>query len=486
MNSNLTAWSACELSEAIHAKTVSCREVMQAHLKQIHALNPRFNAVVSLRETEVLLAEADQCDAELARGQSRGWMHGFPLAVKDLALTQGLRTTLGSPLMADFVPTQDSTMVARLKAAGALVIGKTNTPEFGLGSHTFNEVHGTTGNAYDPSRSAGGSSGGTAVALALNLLPVADGSDFMGSLRNPAGWNNVYGLRPSQGRIPMEPALDVWVSQLGTDGPMARTVRDLAHLLSIQAGPTAAAPLSLTQALAPASSLQPLNLRGVKLGWLGNLEGHLPMEAGVLETCESGLSRLAQAGAEVQPLQLGFDPHRVWDCWLAWRKVLVASRLTPYLVQPKNRERIKPEALWEIDQADGLSAKDFLAASVERTRFYQHLLSLLDQVDFLVLPTAQVWPFPAQWRWPQSIQTPNGEVQMDTYHRWMEVVIYATLGGLPCISLPAGFGPQGLPMGLQVMAKPQAETQLLSLALAHEALIGDVLARRAPALEGWI
>ena len=481
MNQDLTAWSACELSQAIHHHTVSCREVMQAHLRRIATLNPRFNAIVSLVDEARLMAQADDCDAELARGHSRGWMHGFPLAVKDLVLSQGVRTTLGSPLMANFVPNQDSTTLARMKAAGAIVIGKTNTPEFGLGSHTFNEVFGPTRNAYDPSRSAGGSSGGAAVALALDLVPVADGSDFMGSLRNPAGWNHIYAMRPSQGRIPMEPALDVWVNQLGTDGPMARTVSDLAHLLCIQSGYSATAPLSLSEALPPANSLTPLPLQGVKLGWLGDLDGHLPMEDGVLQTCEVALERLSQAGATVMPLSLGYDPHRVWDCWLTWRKVLVASRLTPFLLQPANRERIKPEALWEVDQAKGLSANDFLSASVERTRFFHHLLSLFEQVDFLVLPTAQTWPFPVEWRWPPSIQTAKGEVPMDTYHRWMEVVIYATLGGLPAMSLPAGFGPQGLPMGLQVMAKPQAEAHLLRLALSHESVFADVLTHRPQA-----
>ncbi|MEY2781889.1 MAG: hypothetical protein RL307_1593, partial [Pseudomonadota bacterium] len=172
---------------------------------------------------------------------------------------------------------------------------------------------------------------------------------------------------------------------------------------------------------------------------------------------------------------------RIWSCWLAWRKVLVASRLTPFLLQPANRAKMKPEALWEADQAQGLSANDFLAASVERTRFYHHLLSLFKQVDFLVLPTAQVWPFPIEWRWPQQILTAKGEVSMDTYHRWMEVVIYATLGGLPAISLPAGFGPNGLPMGLQVIGKPMGEADLLRFALAHESLISDILARKPQA-----
>jgi amidase len=239
--------SAIDLSRAIHLKQVSCQEVMQSTLERIARLNPDSNAIVSLQEPELLLAQAREADAQLARGESMGWMHGMPQAIKDLANAQGLRTTLGSPLMKDFVAPEDGLMVQRMKAAGAIVIGKTNTPEFGLGSHTFNEVFGPTRNAWNPDKSAGGSSGGAAVALAQRLLPVADGSDFMGSLRNPAGWNHVFGLRPSQGRVPMLPAQDVFIAQLPTEGPMARHVADLAMLLSVQAGAHPASPLSLTE-----------------------------------------------------------------------------------------------------------------------------------------------------------------------------------------------------------------------------------------------
>lgn len=230
---DITALDACALSDAIHARRFSCREVMQAYLARIQRLNPGYNALVSLRPDDELLAEADACDAELARGKSgqgsRGWMHGMPQAIKDLANAAGLPTTLGSPLMRKHIAQEDGLMAARMKAAGCIVIGKSNVPEFGLGSHTFNEVFGTTRNAYDAAKSAGGSSGGGKVALALRLLPVADGSDFMGSLRNPAAWANCFGFRPSQGRVPLWPAVDVWVNQLVTEGPMGRSVRDVAR-----------------------------------------------------------------------------------------------------------------------------------------------------------------------------------------------------------------------------------------------------------------
>ncbi len=474
---DLTALSAEALSRAIHAREVSCREVMAAYLARIERLNPHYNAIVSLRDADALLREADARDAQLARGESLGWMHGMPQAIKDLANATGLPTTLGSPLMRHFVPTQDGLMVARMKAAGCIVIGKTNVPEFGLGSHTFNPVFGTTRNAWDASRSAGGSSGGAAVALALRLLPVADGSDFMGSLRNPAAWNHVFGLRPAQGRVPMWPAPEVWVSQLGTEGPMARTVADLARLLQIQAGFDPRTPLSIatTDQFAlgcgdnfSKSAPQP------RIGWLGDLGGYLATEPGVLAVCEAALSRLQAAGCAVEPTAPGFSPASVWDAWLVWRQLLVASRIAPFMHSAASRAQVKPEAQWEYDSAQGLSGAAFLRASIERSAFYQHLLALFDRFDALALPAAQVWPFDAEQRWPTHI----GAVQMDTYHRWMEVTIYASFAGLPALSMPAGFDTRGLPMGLQLIGRPQGEAALLALAARYEAASADLLARR--------
>jgi amidase len=469
----ITELSANELSKAIHAKEVSCVEVMQAYLQRIDQVNPHFNALVSLQGPAMLMAQANACDAELAQGHSRGWLHGLPIALKDLVDVAGIPTTCGSPLLRGNIPTQDALLTQRLKAAGGIVVGKTNTPEWGLGSHTFNEVFGTTRNAYNPAVSAGGSSGGAAVALAQRLLPVADGSDFMGSLRNPAAWNNVFGLRPSQGRVPAYPAGDVWVSQLGTDGPMARTMRDLAQLLETMAGPDSRAPLSLSSLPQGfANTLQP-QAQGLRIGWLGNLDGYLPMEAGVLDACENGLKRLQDLGCQVEPVDLGYSPEAAWQTWLAWRRVLTASRIAPMVA--KGRDLVKPEAQWEFDQAAGMKASEFLQASTDRTAFYQHMLGLMQGFDVLVLPSCQVWPFDAALRWPQQIQTANGVVQMDTYHRWMEVVLYASLAGLPALNVPVGFSAHGLPMGMQLIGQPQGELALLSLGLAYEEMVGDWL-----------
>jgi amidase len=402
----------------------------------------------------------------------------MPQAIKDIALTAGLRTTLGSPLLRDFVPTHDGLMVQRMKAAGCIVIGKTNTPEFGLGSHTFNEVFGITRNAYDASKAAGGSSGGAAVALALRMLHVADGSDFMGSLRNPAAWNSVFGLRPSQGRVPSAPVPDVWVTQLSALGPMARTVRDLARLLDVQAGYDPRAPLSLDTHERFAEVLDFFDAQRARIGWLGDLGGHLAMEPGIVECCERALARLRDLGCAVEPIAPTFAPEPVWDAWLTWRRWLVAARIAPHLANPANRALIKPEALWECDQATNLTGAAVLAASTARSTFYRQMLLLFEHCDVLALPAAQVWPFPAEERWPKEIA---GRA-MDTYHRWMEVTLYATFAGLPAISVPAGFSPGGLPMGLQLIGKPRGEAALLQLAQAYEQAAQDVLSVRPPAL----
>ena len=476
---SLTDLDADSLSRAIHGRALSCHEVMAAYLVRIHRLNPRFNALVNLADDERLLTQAAACDAELARGRSRGWLHGLPLAIKDTGHAVGYPTTFGSVLLKDAMATQDSVMASRLRAAGGIVIGKTNVPELGLGSHSFNDLFGSTRNAWDSSVSAGGSSGGAAVALAQRLLPVADGSDFMGSLRNPAGWNHVFGMRPSQGRVPYWPAADTWVTQLATEGPMARTVADLARLLSTQAGHDPRVPLSIAegpQDFKVASGAAALaGLQGLRVGWLGDLQGHLAMEAGLLPLCEQALARLADAGARVEPLALGFSAEALWDAWLVWRRALVGPKVAALLKLPGAHARIKPEALWEHRQAMGLGCMDFMVASELRTSFYQHMLGLFERFDVLALPSAQVWPFRIEQRWPRQIAGRS----MDSYHRWMEVTLYATFAGLPAISVPAGFHANGRwPAGLQLIGRPQGDAALLRVAAGYEATAVGLMAMR--------
>jgi amidase len=474
----ITSFGASHLSRLIHSKQISCQEVMQATLARVAQVNPQVNAIVNLRPADELLAEARQHDALLAQGNSKGWLHGIPQALKDMAPCTGLPNTMGSPLLKDFIPKEDGLMAQRMKAAGCIVIGKTNTPEFGLGSHTFNELFGATRNAYDLSKTAGGSSGGAAVALATNMLSVADGSDFMGSLRNPAAWNNVFGLRPSQGRVPMWPVADVWIAQLGTEGPMARDVESLSQLLETQSGQSPNAPLSIALCASFITGNGTFSLKNQRIGWLGDLQGHLATEAGVLDQCSMGLQRMAACGAVVAPCALGMSPAQVWEAWLVWRKALVGSRVAPFMIKISNREKIKPEALWEYDNAQDLKGTELMRASATRTSFYQSMLTLFEKHDFLALPAAQVWPFPIEQRWPKEIVTANGSREMDTYHRWMECTIYATFAGLPAISLPGGFNAAGLPMGIQIIGKPQGDADLLALAAAYEEAALDIIQRR--------
>lgn len=464
---SLTELSARALARGIAARAFSAREVVTAFLERIDRYNPIHNAVVSLRPRADLLAEAEAADAAVRRGDPLGALHGLPVAVKDLAATVGLRTTLGSPLFADWVPDADALHVARMRAAGALIIGKTNTPEYGLGSHTVNPVFGATRNAFDPSRSAGGSSGGAAVALARAMLPVADGSDFGGSLRNPAGWNAVFGFRPSQGRVPALSVPDAFLVQLATDGPMGRTVEDVATLLSVQAGWDPRAPGSLAD---PGFRYED-RLDGpppaARVAWLGDLGGHLPVEDGILGVCETALARLAELGCTVAPVALpGVDFEALWRAFVVLRQVAVGGRLMPAFADPARRALLNPQAVWECEGFLRLSARDVHEASAVRTAWYARALDLFAAFDVLALPTAQVWPFPVEWAWPRAVA---GRA-MDSYHRWMEVVVPATLLGCPTAAVPAGFGGPGgfLPMGLQLVGRPRDDLSVLQLAHAYE------------------
>ena len=459
-------WSAVELSRHIHARDVSCVEVMEAFLAQIDRLNPTVNAVVARMDPESLFDQARQRDVLLSQGRSSGWMHGFPQAPKDLSATAGMVTTMGSPALAHNVPAHDSIVVERVRRQGTVLIGKTNTPEFGLGSHTYNRVYGTTRNAWNPARSAGGSSGGTAVALALNMLPVADGSDMMGSLRNPAAWNNIYGLRPSLGRVPYGPAGDVFFQQLGTEGPMARNPQDLAWLLATQAGYDPRAPLSLHDD--PSYFTQPLHrdFRQARVGWLGDFGGYLAVEPEVMAANVKALDTFQHLGCQVEAVTPFFPMDALWECWCTLRSMSVTGNLGHLYADSATRDLLKPEAIWEIEQGSRHGVAEINRATATRTSWYQALLSQFNDYDFLVLPCTQIEPFPAEESWPRTVA---GRA-MDTYHRWMEVVIGPTLAGVPAASLPSGFTADGLPLGLQVIAPPRADYALLQIAAAwHEA-----------------
>lgn len=447
----LTELSATRLSALIHARSVAPSEVMAAYLARLDSVNGSVNAIVSPREPDVLMAEARALDDT----PPQGWLHGIPFAIKDLALTAGIRTTWGSPLHATHVPVKDGLLAQRIRAAGAILTGKTNVPEWGQGSHTFNPVHGTTLNPYDLSRSAGGSSGGAAAALAARMVWAADGSDMMGSLRNPAAFCNVYGFRPTWGLVADEAEGDGFFSTLATNGPMARDVEDLARLLTVIAGENPEKPFPRPNA-DWAATLDG-GIAGLRIGWLGDWGGAYAMEPGILPLCEAALRQMEAMGAHVEPLPPPFPAEKLWDSWITLRAMLSAGSKAALASDPEKRRLTKPETIWEVERGAGLSAVAAYDASVVRSRWYAHAARLFERFDLLVLPSAQVWPFPAEWRWPETV----AGRQMDTYHRWMEVVIPASLASLPALSVPVGFGDGGLPMGMQLIGRAGADAAVL-------------------------
>jgi amidase len=475
---DIVALDAIALSKAIHARDVSCVEVMNAYLDQIDRLNPRVNAIVALENRASLLTQANERDAQLTRKESLGVLHGFPQAPKDILPVAGMVTTKGSPIYANQISATDAVVFERMRNAGAIFIGRTNTPEFGLGGHTYNPVYGTTRNAFDPSRSAGGSSGGAAVATALRMLPFADGSDMMGSLRTPAAFNHVFGFRSSPGCVPYAPADDVFFQQFSVAGPMARTVPELGMLLSVQAGFDARAPLSRRSDRAAdfANALE-RDMRGLRIGWLGDMNGHLPLEAGLMDIYTNALRHFETAGLSVEAATIEFNCHRLWQAWLDLRSFTFAGTNAPLYRDAATRAKLKPEAVWEIERGLALSAADVARAARDRSAFYQAINALFERFDFLVMPSAQVFPFDATLDWPHAV----GERAMDTYHRWMETVVPATMASLPALSAPAGFGSNGLPAGLQIIGPTQMDLAVLQVGLAYQ-LASGVSDVRSPLL----
>jgi amidase len=455
------------LRDAVAARELSATEVVTAHLERIEQVNPRVNAIVTL-EPERALAEAVALDAAAANGRPPGLLDGLPIAVKDLVETAGIRTTYGSPIYADHVPSEDELIVQRLRGAGAIVVGKTNTPEFGAGSHTFNEVFGVTRNPYDLSRSAGGSSGGAAAALAAGMIPIADGSDLGGSLRNPASFCNVVGLRPAPGRVAAPGPGDAW-SPMSQLGPMARNVGDLALLLAAIAGPDARDPLSIDTAFSP--DIVGASLTGVRVAWSETVDG-LPVEPVVTEALGPARQALLDAGAEVtdqEPDLAGadevFETFRSLAFWHGMREDAAA-----------HRELVKEEVLADARRGEALSLDEVLRAADLRTEIFRRTSALLEGFDLLALPTVQVVPFDAELRWPGSV----AGVSMERYYTWMRSCSRITSTTLPALSLPAGFTPEGLPVGLQLVGRHRGEARLLALAAALEARL-DAGARE-PAL----
>ena len=456
--SDLCFRSASELAGLIARREASAVEVMEAHLARIRAVNPRLNAIVTLRPEKELLTEAGRADRAVRQGAPLGPLHGLPVAHKDLTLTRGVRTTFGSPIFADFVPEEDALIVERLKAAGAIGIGKTNTPEFGAGSQTFNAVFGPTRNPRDETKTCGGSSGGAAAALAAGMVPLADGSDFGGSLRNPASFCGVVGLRPSPGRVPVWPDEAPWFP-IPVQGPMARSAADAALMLSAIAGPDSRAPLSLAD---PGERFRrPLDrdFRGTRVAWSPRFAG-LPFDPRVPAALASAPAALADLGCaveEAEPEMAG--AVEAFDRWRAWYFDLCHGQLLE-----RHRALMKDTVVWNIEQGRALTA----SALAEATRLWTALLRrtrrFFADCEFLALPVAQVPPFDVRRPYPTEIAgTP-----MRTYTEWMGSCSFISLLGLPAISVPFGHTPEGLPVGLQLVGRARDDFGVLQLAHALE------------------
>jgi amidase len=449
--------TASELARQLRAEQISARELVAAHLAQIDRVNGKVNAIVTL-VAEQAMEQAAAADELLACGAPCGPLHGQPIAHKDLVQTKGIRTTFGSSIYKDFVPTEDDLIVQRLKAAGAITVGKTNTPEFGAGSQTYNEVFGETLNPYDVTKTCGGSSGGAAVALACGMIPIADGSDMGGSLRNPANFCNVVGFRPSPGRVPTWPKETGW-SGLSVQGPMARTVEDVALLLSAIAGPDPRSPIAIAEPASQFARSLERDFRGVKIAWSRDL-GELPVEPSVTAATDAQRPTFEELGCVVADCQPDFtDADEIFKALRAWQFELKFRELLK-----TNREQLKETIIWNAEEGQKLTGPQLGRIEQQRTELFHRVRLFMETYEFLVLPVSQVPPFDIRQRYVMEI---NGQ-RMNTYIDWMKSCYYITVTGLPAISVPCGFTPDGLPVGLQIVGRHQDDFGVLQLAYAFQ------------------
>jgi amidase len=461
VSDELTFLTARELARRIHSREVSAVEVMEAHLEQIERVNLLVNAIVTLLP-ERAMAGARDADAALARGEAVGALHGLPVAHKDTTATKGIRTTKGSPIYRDFVPEANALIVERMQNAGAIPIGKTNVPEFGAGSQTFNTLFGTTLNPYDVTTTPGGSSGGAAVALATGMHPIADGSDLGGSLRNPGGYCNVVGFRPSPGRVPKIAAENAWFD-MTVNGPLARTVGDVALLMSVIAGPDLRSPISLEGPGVTFARPLARDFRGVRVAWSRDLGG-LPVDprtTAVLEARRGIFADLEIDLVEAEPDFSGADEvfhvFRAWDFEISYGELL-----------DTRRHELKDTVIWNIEQGRALSGPDIGRAARLRSDIYRRVQAFFDDYEFLLAPVSQLPPFSADVPYPTEVA---GE-PMRTYIEWMRSCSRITVTGHPAISVPAGFTAEGLPVGLQIVGRARDDWGVLQLAHAFEEATG--------------
>jgi amidase len=450
---------ATDLAAMIREQKLSAREVMHAHLRQIERVNPKVNAIVTLVDEDKLMEQARAADELIARGDSIGPLHGLPVGVKDLTETAGICTTYGSPLYRDFVPDHDALVVERMKNAGAIVIGKTNTPEFGMGSHTFNPVFGATLNPYDATKTCGGSTGGGAVALACGMVPLASGTDIGGSLRNPANFCNVVGIRPSPGRVPNGSLAQLGWSTLGVSGPMARNVADCALFLGVLAGFDRRSPISIEQS--GSQFLKPLgerNFKGVRVAMIKDLG--LPWEPAVKNAFHAQRKIFESLGCIVEEAEP--DMRDANECFVAWRHWAFELQFSEMFdTQP---DKLNAYAHWHVQEGRKLTGPYLSRIEAKRTALYQRMREFMEKYEFLILPVNQVLPFDVTTRYPTEI----AGVEMENYIAWMKSTYYISIVGNPALSVPCPFSENGLPIGLQLVGRHNDDWGVLQLGYAFE------------------
>ena len=454
--------SARELAGMIRSRQVSAREVMSAFLAQIARINPSLNAIVAKLDDQSCLALAESADRELASGRPVGPLHGLPIAFKDLESAVGFPFTKGSPIFKDVMPAEDSVIVERLRRAGAIPIGKTNVPEFGMGSHTYNRVYGTTFNPYDRTKSAGGSSGGAGAAIASGMLPLADGGDLGGSLRNPANFNNIVALRPTVGLVPIAPTPLPLVG-VSVKGPMARSVSDVAFMLSVMAGADGRDPQ--TYPSAPADFRLPLerDWKGVRVAWSPDLGG-LPLDRRVRAVLESQRQTFADLGCIVEEATPDLtDVDEIFLTLRSW-----ANWNTNGALLAEHRSAMKPEAIWDIEAGAKLTGADIARAIMQHGALLERMRVFQEKYEFLVCAVNQVPPFDASLDWPKAIEG----VTMENYVAWMKSAYWISTTCRPAMSVPAGFTPEGLPVGIQIVGRHRDDLGVLRLGHAFEQATG--------------
>ena len=468
-DSSICFLSTVEMARLIRTKKLSAREALAAHLKQIERVNPKVNAIVTLAP-ELAAAAAAKADEMQARKETLGPLHGLPVAHKDLLETRGIRTTFGSPLYKDNIPTADDIVVERMRRAGAIIVGKTNTPEFGSGSQTFNTIFGATLNPYDLTKTCGGSSGGAAVALACGLVPVASGSDTGGSLRNPAAYCNVAGFRPSIGRVPNPNAAFAW-STLSTSGCLGRSVPDLALALSTITGPDSRAPLSINEPGERFARPLDRSFKGVRVAWFKDLGG-VPFDSRMRAIVDGNRKTFESLGCVVEQAEPDFAPAEV-----AFRVLRAWGSANTYGARLREHpEAFKDTLRGEIEEGLRLSAADIGRAETAHGVLWRRFQAFLEKYEYFVLPTTQLPPFDVNTPYPTEI----GGVKFDSYIDWMKSCWYISATGNPAASVPGGFTVEGLPVGVQIVGRNKEDFAVLQIAHAFEQATG--FGKKRPAI----